>query len=447
MKNKYVKLLNKEVKSSDWTGFIHCYPHKKAYRNIPNIDMKQIWEGIDEFNLYVHIPFCDRKCAYCNLFSTVLNQTEKENMYDRYVDKLIEEIDVYSKYINKNAKIMSLYFGGGTPNVLSIKQFDKIIKKLKSVFTDWDDNIEICTECSPDRLSLEYIKGLKAIGFKRISVGVQSFIQSELDAVNRKIDIKIVDDIAKWTKQENIGLNLDLIYGLPFQTKQTIMQNINKLTTLAPDNVCVYPLAIRKFTGMENIDKKYMFTNSQKYAIFNNIRAKLERSGYVCQTITRFVKSNTPTYQQQRYEYQGISTLGIGAGARSCTPNVAYCITYKVQDKLVKSIIEEYMNTKTDERNYVGFIYNDEELKRKFVMLSLLDPGIDLNGYYKEFGVKIEDDFKTEIEALLKTKMIELNKPEDMYLLTSKGRKYCDIAVDIFVSKQVRNLYNTYQVE
>ena len=222
MKNEYYEKLKIEIKHNVWTGYVTYYPHKKAYKNLGVLNMQSVWKGVKELNLYVHIPFCDRKCAYCNLFSTVLNENEKELVYEKYVQKVLKEIEFYSKSVNKNCVIRSLYFGGGTPVVLSVSQLERIIKKLHEVFPVWSDDVESCIECSPERLNLEYLKGLKSIGIDRVSVGVQSFVQNEIDFVNRKIStiqtIQAIENI----KKVGLNFNIDLIYGLPNQTKKTI---------------------------------------------------------------------------------------------------------------------------------------------------------------------------------------------------------------------------------
>lgn len=446
MKNKFLSQLQNQVENSVWTGYVTYYPHKSAYRELKKINLKSIWQGVNELNLYVHTPFCNRKCAYCNLFSMAMTEKNKQEIYSQYVKKVIEEIKYTCQFIDKNAQIYSLYFGGGTPTVLSTEQLKQIIDTFKNYFVNWKEDIEICTECSPDTLSEEYIKSLKDIGFKRISVGVQSFKQQELDFINRKIDVRQIDNIILWCKKYNMGVNLDLIYGLPNQTENTILENVQKAISLSPDNICMYPLAIRPKTAISNMDKNTMFTTAQKYKIYAKIRKLLELNNYECQTIVRFVKKSTNiTYQQQRYEYLGISTLGVGAGARSYTENASYCLKYKVQSGLVKNIITEYLTTEAKSLKFIGFIYDTEELKRKYIMLNILDPGIDMDNYKKHFNSNLLDDFKLQFNALNKLKMIKIKGK--MITLTKLGRQYCDICANIFVSENVKKLYKTYKAE
>ena len=307
--------------------------------------------------------------------------------------------------------------------------------------------MEACIECSPERLSREYLQGLKSIGIDRVSVGVQSFVQAEIDFVNRNILTEQTIQTIQNIKNAGLNYNIDLIYGLPNQTEQSIMQSLEKAISLAPQTICIYPLAIRQGTAISHMDKNLMFTMTQKYEMFDKLRDFLETNGYECQTVVRFVKTKNSTYQQQRLEYEGIPTLSVGAGARSYTDNLSYCLTYKVDDNLIKTIIEKYINSDISQLEFDGFEYSLNEERRKYLMLNLLDPKIYIDKYFKRFNSLPNNDFQLEFDALQKLDLVKYDKSENAYELTKKGRKYCDIAVDVFVSDNVRKLYNDYKVE
>lgn len=447
MANKYVELLKEEIDNNIWTGYVTYYPHKKAYKNLGVLDMKKVWSGVKELNLYVHIPFCDRKCAYCNLFSTVLTKSSRKEIYEKYVEKVLEEIEFYGKIIDKNIIVKSLYFGGGTPIVLSIEQLERIINKFYQILPNWSDDIEACIECSPELLSEKYLVGLKRLGFKRVSIGVQSFVQEELDLVGRNISTEQTENIINIAKNSGLNFNLDLIYGLPNQTEQTILFNLQKAIAFSPDSICIYPLAIRQGTAVSFMDKSTMFSMGKKYEIFDKLRETLEQNGYECQTVVRFIKSQKSTYQQQRLEYEGIPTLSVGAGARSYTDNLSYCLRYKVNDKLIQSIIKEYLETDIEKLCFDGFVYDKDEEKRKYIMLNLLDPKLFENKYFSKFKSFPQNDYPLQFEALQNLNLVTYDDSEKSFILTKKGRKYCDISVDIFVSDKVRKIYENYKVE
>ena len=181
-------VLHEQISVSKWPGYVYCYPHKKAYRLKNHINIGQIWaEPVSELNLYIHIPFCESRCAYCNLFTLPIGKREKASNADYlndYVRAVLRQIAYYKQFFN-NTKILSLYFGGGTPNYLSIEQLEKILSALKVAFPKWDDEIEPCIECSPYLFDELYIKELKRLGFRRISMGMQSFDGNDLKIMNR----------------------------------------------------------------------------------------------------------------------------------------------------------------------------------------------------------------------------------------------------------------------
>lgn len=118
--------IKQKIQKAEWPGYVHTYPHKRAYREISKMDILRAWDKAnDKLNIYVHIPFCRRKCAYCNLFSTV--KENNEQYFLTYVKSILRDIDSYSSYINTDVRILSIYFGGGTPTVLSIELLRMIL--------------------------------------------------------------------------------------------------------------------------------------------------------------------------------------------------------------------------------------------------------------------------------------------------------------------------------
>lgn len=435
--------IERKIEMAEWPGYVHTYPHKRAYRIIGKKDILKAWEGTSgKLNIYVHIPFCRRKCVYCNLFSTVHGSDEQ--YFLAYVKTILKDIEFYKSYINADIQIASIYFGGGTPTILSINLLKMILGKIKEAFPHWDSEIEPCIECSPDDLSEKYIIGLKKMGFKRISIGVQSFIQEELNTVNRRIDVTKIPFICDFAKKIGLNINLDLIYGLPNQSKESAFSNVKKVADINPDTITAYPLAIREKTGMDNLIDYSLMSMNDKYNMFDKIRTELTGRGYQCQTVVRFVRNSKSTYQQQRYEYQGIPTLGLGAGARSYTDDLHYSLDYMVNDYLIRNEIQSYISSGFLEGKYIGFFFNEDEKMRRTVILNLLDPYICISDFENKFGITLFDKFGEEINALLATGLIEIM--DDKVVLTLKGRKYCDIVASVFESKRVKSLYLNYAV-
>lgn len=438
MKNQYISLIKNQVEKGIWPGYVHCYPHKKAYRHI-EFDMQDAWHDCSEMNIYVHVPFCDRKCSFCNLFSYAIYE---DQIIEQYTNTICKQIDYYHSFMT-DIKIKSIYFGGGTPNILSSHQLNIIMEKLKKSFQKWDKDIEPCLEASPDKLDKEYISDLRDMGFKRVSIGVQSFKLKELISINRDYDINIstvIDNL----KQYNMNINIDLIYGLPGQEKFDAISNLRNAIEYYPQSISIYPLAIRELTGLHNIKKEIIMSSKKKYELFDELREVLEENGYKCETVVRFINS-TSTYQQQRFEFVGIPTLGVGAGARSYAKKIHYCLPYKIDHLKIKKIVQNYIYTDFSKIEYDGFLFDVDEMKRKFVILNLLDPGLNSDIYYKNFGTNLFDEFNDELTALMEIGFIQ--ESNHIFTLTRNGRKYCDIAVSIFESRNIQNLYKEYKAE
>lgn len=441
--NKIAEKIQQAIKDSYWPGYVHTYPHKRVYTHLGKLDFHKLWgQHLEHVNLYIHVPFCEQRCSYCNIFTTVCSHQERDGLFEKYLDRLFDEIEYYANIVNKDVTIASLYFGGGTPTLLSINQLDSIVRKLREAFANWDDSLEVCIESTPEILSAAYLKGLASIGFKRVSIGVQSFSSEELRDANRCVEIESFRDMHEFAHSLGLNTNIDLIYGLPHQDEESIISNLKKAISFNPETITVYPLAIRELTGIERTNNAELLSMEEKYSMFDKIRDLLESSGYMCQTVTRFIRNEKSTYQQQCYEYQGVPTIGLGAGARSYAPDVHYCMPYMVNNVLANNVFNDYMCKDISEVEYDGFVFNTDEHKRKHIMLNLLHPGLDIDSYQIKFNSVLVDDFKEELDALLELGLIE--NTHQVLKLTKIGRKYSDIVASVFESEQVKHAYSSY---
>ena len=446
------ELVHERIAASKWPGYVYCYPHKKAYRPVNNLNLSQIWDkSVNKLNLYVHIPFCESRCAYCNLFTLPIGRRDNKNnvgYIDNYVQSVVRQIEGYRHYFD-NPKILSLYFGGGTPNYLSIDQLKKIVDALREAFPNWDNNTEPCIECSPYLLDKEYIRSLKELGFRRISMGMQSFDSNDLKTMNRCSEAKRLIEVYDLVRKAGLNTNVDIIYGLPGQDMKAMLKNLEMVMGLSPKspNISLYPLVVRKLTGMDAIMQGRSISGDEKYEFFNEACKILEDNGYEWESSIRFVLGGSnSTYKQQLLEFEGVYTLGIGSGARSYAPQANYVQPYKIMPKPTKEIIDTFIST-----NFVkgipleAFYFNKDELRRKFITFSFLRATLDINRYKDEFGESPEESYTTEFQILNDLGLVE--KKEKEIILTDKGKRYHDIVVDIFESEQVKQLKENYDLE
>lgn len=434
-----------KIEGGYWPGYFHCYPHKKSYRSIKGFKPSLEWANYSgDLNLYFHIPFCNLHCSYCNLFKTVLKDKTESDILDDYVEALIKEFELTTSLIG-TVNIRSIYIGGGTPTILGLDRIRRILQVINSKFSINYNEIEACIETQPIDISKKLVVGLKSLGIKRISMGIQTLKAEIAVKIGRGKTLCKVESSIKIIKDSGLNLNLDMIYGLPNQDLNSFLEDLQKILSYEPDNICCYPLAIRKKTRM--YDQSHQLASSlDKYEMWDVISNYLMSNGYNPETYVRFSKSQNTTYKQQILEFKGVPTLGSGAGARSYAEEIHYCLPYKVDLEKSSQIINRYISDNPRTYNYTGFQFDISEQKRKTLVLSLISGGISI-GYFNILyeGADLVKDFNSEISELKELNLIEIS--DDILRLTYKGLKYSDITLESFVSQNVWNLEHSFRID
>ncbi len=285
---------------------------------------------MSELSLYIHIPLCKSKCNYCNFYSIPLVKLKKTyslNFTELYREFLIKEIGLnVKKYHLENARIKSIYFGGGTPSVMPSVFFSGLMEFIGKNFKITDD-AEITTEVNPESCDLEKLFGLKALGFNRLSIGAQSFDDGVLKTAGRihnKKDIYRAVNNAKKAGFSNISL--DLIIGLPGQTKNIFLDDINHILDIAPEHISAYMLSIEEGSLFYKIynDKNHFsahksaeFIGEEKIADYYIILCEiLNGQFYGHYEISNFAKNGYESRHNINYWNRG-EYLGLGPSASS----------------------------------------------------------------------------------------------------------------------------------
>src|SRR6202142_691250 len=204
------------------------------------------------YSLYFHIPFCTHRCAYCD-FHTYAGQ---QDSIPAYAHSLCKEIEFVGRRFPDRNKIHTIFFGGGTPSLLSPDQFDSIFHSIRKQF-DLTENAEITIEANPGTVSPEQLRELRAIGINRISFGVQSANAEELRMLERAHDFFDVINSVGWGRWAGFdNLNLDLIYGLPEQTRQTWQTTVKRILDLNPNHISAYALTLEHGTPFGRWSKR-----------------------------------------------------------------------------------------------------------------------------------------------------------------------------------------------
>lgn len=234
----------------------------------------------ENISIYLHIPFCTQLCLYCGCNTHI---TKDQDMMKTYVEALKKEIHMLGKLIDKNRKISQIHWGGGTPNVLPSSYIGEIMELFTSNY-QFIDKPEIAIECNPAHLDEAYINDLASFGFTRISLGVQDFQEKVLNAVHREVpEIPIADLVAMIRKHPGVSVNLDFIYGLPYQTAASFAETMEKAAAINPDRLVTFSYAhvpwVKK--AQQKLESYGLPEPEEKVKMFEVAWAKMTGAGYV----------------------------------------------------------------------------------------------------------------------------------------------------------------------
>jgi len=263
--------------------------------------------------IYLHIPFCKQACYYCDFhFSTQVDYKEK------MVDAIIDEIRLRTEYLQLQ-KIESIYFGGGTPSLLTVQELELILNSIHKNFTI-SENPEITLEANPDDLSLSYLKLIRQVGINRLSIGIQTFDDSYLEKLNRAHNrasaLQVLPDARK-AGFENISI--DLMYALPNQSQAQWLTDLKQAIQLKPEHISAYTLTIESKTvfGVQKEKGKLSVPDEDTAAtFFETLQEELKKNGYIQYEVSNFClphfysKHNSSYWLQKHY-------LGVGPSAHS----------------------------------------------------------------------------------------------------------------------------------
>ena len=263
-------------------------------------------------SIYFHIPFCKQRCSYCDFFSsTEIRQKEK------YVDVICEELIEREKYLQE--PIETIYFGGGTPTLLSSADFGKIFQTLHGVFGE-SKNREITLETNPDDLTPEYLNSIKHFPFNRFSLGIQSFDDRELKLLNRRHDAQSAVHAVELLQQEGYGnISIDLMYGLPGQNMKIWNDTLCRAIDLRIQHISAYHLTYEEGTPLHKQMKTGSLTpvdEEMSIRLFEALIDTLTAAGFEHYEISNFARSGFQSRHNASY-WNGTHYLGIGASAHS----------------------------------------------------------------------------------------------------------------------------------
>ena len=382
--------LKESLLKNPFVGYAYSYPHKHSYRPFESATpLQALWEDEpkEHLFLYVHIPFCEMRCGFCNLF-TVANP--KDNAEELYINALKRQASIVKNAIGKS-RFARIAVGGGTPTFLELPLLEQLFSIIQDTMQANTHDSPFSFEMSPKTITPEKLNFLHQNGVDRVSIGIQSFIENEQKTLGRPQKNKeAFDALAMIRAVDFKTLNLDLIYGAYGQTADSWLFSLQSALLYKPEEIFIYPLYTRPLTGIEKMAKNEM---DNRFHLYLLAKEYLTSQGYEQISMRMFrLKSMDKTNNNLQYCCQEDGMLGLGAGARSYTKYVHYSSEYAVGSKNVKSIIQNYI-TKTSSDYAVadyGIKLNDDERKRRYLIKSILQvAGLDIGQYHAFFKSEV----------------------------------------------------------
>nr|WP_294900523.1 radical SAM family heme chaperone HemW [uncultured Pedobacter sp.] len=373
--------------------------------------------------IYIHIPFCKQACHYCDFhFSTSLKYK------DEMLESIRKEIKLQKNYL-ENHQIETIYFGGGTPSLLTADEISGLIENIQANF-EVINNPEITLEANPDDLGLAKLKDLRNTSVNRLSIGVQSFFDEDLKWMNRAHVAKEAESAIK--RAQDFGLEnitIDLIYGYPLLSDEKWKHNIQNAIDFDIPHISSYSMTVEPRTALANfINKGQQKTmdDAQSAKQFQYLMDKLTSNGFEHYEISNFAKPGDYSKHNTNY-WRGVLYLGIGPSAHSFNGesrqwNVANNAKYL--SALEKNEIPFEIETLTLENRY-----------NEYLMTSLRTQwGVDLHKIEKEYGIEQKTNLMASADGYLNKNWLQLT--ENKLVLTQTGKLYADlIASELFITE------------
>lgn len=373
--------------------------------------------------LYVHIPFCIKKCNYCDFLSAPADDTTKK----RYVDALCKEIAGYKELV-RDYELATVYFGGGTPSVLPVSLMEQVLEVIQKNITVNLEAAEITMEVNPGTVTLEKLNGYRQLGVNRLSIGVQSSKEEELALLGRIHSFEEAKQTVVWAREAGFtNISLDLISALPGQSLEDYKQNVEAILALQPEHISSYSLIVEEGTPFyelyaEGREKETDLPDEETdRAMYAYTKERLAAAGYERYEISNYAKPGYESRHNSSY-WTGTEYLGAGLGASSLFTNARY---HNETD--LTTYIREVEEGKDIRREMERLV--ESEQMEEFMILGLRRMcGVSREEFQKRFARPLETVYGSALQKLVKQKLIVIEG--DCIALTELG---IDVSNRVFV--------------
>ncbi len=388
-----------------YTSYPTALEFSDSYEYDTYIKKMESQDSSRPLSLYFHLPFCKSACYFCGC-NVVF--TSKEEKMVRYMDYLKKELKILSTHLDCTREVIQMHFGGGTPTYFNAAQMKEIIQEIKSYFPNFIEGAEISCEIDPRYIYEEQMKVMNETGFNRVSFGIQDFNEKVQVAVHRVQPYNITKDSMDLARKYNmLSVNVDLIYGLPFQTLETFKETLELALTLNPDRFAVFNYAhvpwLKK--TMRKIDETTLPLPDEKLQIMQYTIDFLTSNGYKMIGMDHFAKPEDELFKaiktgELHRNFQGYTTKGgadlIGIGLTSIGEGVdSYNQNFKVMGEYEEAIDAGKLPFER------GVVLNEDDQIRQYVIMELMSNfKLDIRRFEKLYNINFKEYFADAIEAL-----------------------------------------------
>ncbi|MFB6982902.1 STM4012 family radical SAM protein [Streptomyces scopuliridis] len=441
-----------------YESYVYAYPHKTAYRPLADRPaLRGVWAGErkDALSLYLHIPFCEVRCGFCNLFTRI---GAPDELTTRYLDALdrqaiaVRDALAEAEAGAESVRFAAAAFGGGTPTYLDADELDRLCDIAEKRMGADLRAVPLSVETSPATATADRLAVLAERGATRLSIGVQSFVDAEAKAAVRPQRRAEVEAALGRVRDARIPvLNIDLIYGIDGQTEASWRHSLDAALAWRPEELYLYPLYVRPLTGLGRLgtggDAAW---DDQRLRLYRQGRDHLLAHGYEQMSMRMFRRPDVP-FQDAGPDDHACQTdgmIGLGCGARSYTSTLHYSFDYAVDMREIRTLIDTYTATEDFSRAEVGRRIDGDEARRRHLLQSLLQAGGMAEADYRErFGSGPAEDFPAELARFSASGWLDESAPAGLLRLSPEGLAYSDALGPALFSPAVRASMAAYETK
>lgn len=448
--------------SGPYRSYVYAYPHKTAYRPLADDPagrplLSELWaaERKDALSLYAHIPFCEVRCGFCNLFTRI---GAPDELTSRYLDALDRQATVVREALGyaEPVRFAAAAFGGGTPTFLNAGELERLCDITEKRMGVDLRSVPLSVETSPSTATADRLAVLADRGTTRVSIGVQSFVDAEARAAVRPQHRSDVEAALGRIRDARIPvLNIDLIYGIEGQTETSWRTSLDAALAWRPEELYLYPLYVRPLTGLGRLgpgagtqDEPDAAWDEQRLRLYRAGRDRLLAEGYEQVSMRMFRRADASHAGPDDYACQTDGMIGLGCGARSYTSSLHYSFDYAVEMREIRGIIDGFTTAEDFSRAEVGRYVGEGEARRRHLLQSLLQAeGMRIAEYRERFVSDPYDDFRAELELFDARGWLDATARPALLRLSPEGLAHSDALGPELFSPEVRAAMAAYEAK